>query len=160
MINSDVRITFERIVNRNITGYEVLATDKMTAIQKRIAVIDNPVTPMPVKFFTRIIDTDRPKSDVYTRIYDLKHKSILLDSEHVIKIFINGEQIDSSLYIINTVKQQLLIFALVQDDDIVEIEYYIDGIEYEFTATKEQTYTVKPIIDESNVLIGRHNLLK
>ena len=160
MINSNVRITFERILNRNITGYEVLATDKMTAIQKRIAVIDNPTSPIAVKFFTRIYDTDRPRSDIYTRIYDLKHKNIMLDQEHAIQVFVNGDKIDSSLYIINTVKQQLLVFALVKDTDIIEIEYYIDGIEYEFVANKEQTYTVKPIIDENNVLIGRHNILK
>jgi len=160
MINSNVHITFERIVNRNITGYEVLATDYITAIQKRIAVIDNPTSPNAVKFFTRIYDTDRPRSDIYTRIYDLKHDSILLDQDHKIKVIVNGAEIDSGLYIINQVKNQLLIFAMVKDDDVVEIEYYIDGIEYDFVATSQQSFTVKPIINEDDVLIGRHNILK
>lgn len=159
MIKNKINIVFERIQNINIIGYEILVTDPITAMQKRIAVIDNPKDMNPVRIKERVIDTDRPRSDIYSRIYDIRHKNLIVNQDTHMKVFVNGEIAPTDLYILNQVKQQLIVFAIIKDDDFVELEYYIDGIEYEMISDSEGEVTVKPLFNDTNVTVGRHSIL-
>ena len=84
----------------------------------------------------------------------------MINQDYGLRVFVNGEPIAKDLYVLNQTKRQLIVFAIIKDTDTIEVEYYIDGIQYEFVSECDETYAIKPIISESNVLIGRHNILK
>lgn len=163
MIKNRVHILMERSTNPNITGYEVLASSLMVfgvvGVQKTIAVIPNPKGINPIKVRMNLNGAIVPRSDIYSRIYTLKHKSIILNQDHYVKVIINGTEIERGLYVLNEYSSQLLIYIVINDEDIVEAEYYIDGIEYEFISENEERYVVRPMIDSSNAFISRHNIL-
>lgn len=158
-LKNKVTITFERSLNRHVTGYEILATNPSTAIQRRLAVLDNPKSPNAIKVKTKLELVKKDYTSSYSKSYRLKHYNILIDQNYRMKVWLNGEILDSSLYIISKSDNELVIYVVLKDDDSIEAEYYIDGMTYEFTTESAETYTAKPIINPTNVLIGRHNSL-
>lgn len=158
-LKNKVTITFERSHDRHVTGYEILATDPKTAIQRRLAVLDNPESPSPIKTKLKLELMQKEYTSSYSKSYRLKHYNIILNQDYGMKIWLNGEILDSSLYVINANDRELVIYVVLKDSDLIEAEYYVDALKYEFTTELAETYTAKPIIDPTNVLIGRHNSL-
>lgn len=153
----------ERVTNPNVVGYEVLASSLavfgVIGPQRRIAVIPNPKNINPIKIRTKLQNPKALSSDIYSRFYSLKHKSIIVNQDYNIKVIINGAEVDKDLYVLNIVNSQLIIYIVISEQDIVEVEYYIDGVEYEFISENDERYVVRPITDETNSFIGRHNVL-
>lgn len=159
MIENKVKIFMERITDKNIIGYEVLATDSITAIQECIAVIDNPKTQNPILVKSKPQIIKKEYYDIFSKEFHLKHKNIIIDQDHTIKVLINGSSVDNKCYMYDKENQKLIIFVIIEETDEIDVEYYIDGVEFEFVSKNYSSYDVKPIINENNVLIGRHNVL-
>lgn len=155
-----IKIVFERITNPEVMSYEVLSNPPNTRIQDRVFVIDNPKDINPVRVFAKFGKNDNLNTDKYTQIFQLKHTSILLDEKQFLTVYLNGVEFDSGLVTINKQYQQVFMYYELKEGDIVEFQYYIDGVEFEFdTNYPDNTYTVKPMVDQQSSLIGKHSIL-
>ena len=154
------KIVFERIANPNVISYEVLSNPINTRIQQRVFVIDNPKEVNPVKVKTTFLSNDNLNSDRYTQIFQLKHKNIFLDEANLLTVYKNGQEFDRGLVTINKHARQLFMYCEVTELDTIEIEYHIDGVEFEFeTSHVGNTYTVRPMLNEQSSSIGKHSIL-
>lgn len=155
-----VKLVFERITNPDVISYEVLSNPSNTRIQQRVFVIDNPKDINPIKVCAKFGIIDNINSDKYTQIFQLKHKNLVLDESNLLKVYKNGEEFDRGLVTINKNARQLFMYCELGEEDIITVEYCIDGIEFEFeTDQPDNTYTVRPMVDEQSSLLGKHSIL-
>lgn len=159
MIKNEITIQMERLTDKNVTGYEVLAVNPMTARQQCIAVIDNPQEENPIKIKRTLKESKAANRDPFTRIVDIPHSSVIINQKYGITLYINGEVVPIEMYLFNRSGSYIIIYIATNELDVIEAEYYIDGMEFSFTTEGTYQYSVKPIIDEENVLIGRHTKL-
>lgn len=156
----NVKIVFERLTNPDVISYEVLSSPPNTRLQERVFVIDNPREITPVKVSAKFDKNDNVNTDKYTQMFALKHNSILIDDKLFLKVYLNEEEFPRELVYINKQSKLLFVYYELKDDDVLTIEYYIDGVEFEFSTVHEDyVYIVKPIVDGQSSLVGKHNIL-
>lgn len=155
-----MKLVFERLTNPEVVSYEVLSSPPNTRLQERVFVIDNPTDINPVCVRSNYSKNDNVNSDKYTQLFNLKHSSILVDSKYFLNVYLNGQEFPRELVHINNKTNTLLMYHELKEDDNVTIEYYIDGVEFEFnTQHEDYNYAVRPIVNGQSSLIGKHNIL-
>ena len=156
----NVRIVFERLANPDVTSYEVLSSPPNTRLQERVFVIDNPKDVNPVMVKAEFTKNDNVNTDKYTQIFQLKHNTIMIDGTKLLTVYLNGQEFDRELVYINNKAKCLFVYYELEEGDVITVEYYIDGVEFEFqTQYDDYVYNVKAIVDGHNSLVGKHNIL-
>ena len=148
------KIIFKRIPDINILAYKI--TGKQTvngqSVSSTLATIDNPTSPHPLKLRKKVEYNP-------TRIFTLED-DVYYNEEHQVSVYINGKQLIEILSLYNPEKKQVqLLYQNLTEFDIIEIEYYYDGIEFVHNANQLWDYSVEYIIDYSNNNVGDHNIL-
>lgn len=148
-------IRFNRIDDRSVLNY-ILEADRVVngdVVTEQVAIIPNPKTVNPIKIRQTFTPNEFSK-------YVLSQSNVLYDNTYPIKVYINGRKLGDVLRTYNTLSQEVTIdYSKIVPWDIIDIEYYFDGIEYKHAATEDCSYKVKIDIDYSLNTVGNHNIL-
>ena len=159
-MSTKVKMVWERIKNPDVISYEILSTTHDTRIQERVFVVENPTDTNPVQVSSKFVKNDNVNTDKYTQVFQLKHHNILLDENHFLSAELNGQPFDRKLLSIHRESRKVYVYYELLDDDVLTINYAIDGVEFEFlTQEPHNEYAVKPMVDDLNSLVGKHNVL-
>jgi len=148
-------IRFNRIDDRSIMNY-ILEANRITSqgvVTEKVATIPNPKTVNPVKIKEQFSPNENNK-------YTLSQDIVLYDATYPIKVYINGRKLNDVLRVYNTLDKEVTIdYTEIQPWDIIDIEYYFDGIEYKHTTSEKCNYKIKLDIDYTLNTVGNHNVI-
>lgn len=149
------QIIFDRIDDSNIKGYDIKVievNDSGEEFRYTLATIINPKIGSPIKTIEKVKYSSNKR-------YKLNKTKVYYDTVYRINVYINSQKLNPIFINFNPESKTVFIeYNNIQIDDIIEIEYYFDGITYEHITNNSCEYYVDMIIENSNS-IGNHNLL-
>jgi hypothetical protein len=148
------RIVFKRLADINVTAYKILGKQTINgeSVTTTLATIPNPSSPTPVKI--------RKKFDYNPKLeFEIKDE-VFYNDEHDVAAYINGRKLIDVVTLYNPSKRTVtLLYQGITEFDIIEIEYYYDGIEFIHDTDKPTEYIVELVVDYTSNNVGDHNIL-
>lgn len=153
------KITFRRLSNPAVTGYEVWAhypDESYTSgiRMELLETIENPKLPESVIM-------NRIKLDYNQNATWKLPDDIYLDRDYQFKMYVNDFILSTSLYSYNRIKKLVTIDPLLKPvtvNDLIEMEYYRDLITRSYPLEQDCKISIKPLFTDS-YLYGNHNVI-
>ena len=153
------KITFQRLSEKNVIGYEIWGMFKDDTYDSGIRndlleIIDNPSEPNPV---IKRISLEGNENATWKLPNDA-----FLDRDHQFRLYINDVIVSSLCYNYNRISRLITLDTVLREyslsDDKVELEYYQDLIIKEYMLEDNCEIFVKPVFTQSYTY-GDHNVI-
>jgi hypothetical protein len=148
------RIRFKRISDPSILGYEIKAKQIIDdeEVITLLAAIDNIQSPNPIKVLKKV--------DYNSDLEFLIEDDVFWNDQHEVSVYINGRKlIDALVTYLYEKKLVSVLYNNITEFDIIEIEYFYDGMEYFHNTSVPTEYFIDLIIDRTSNNIGDHNVI-
>lgn len=148
------RLIFRRVQDLNILAYIIKAKQLIDGVEvvSTLDRIPNPPSPSPILIRKKV---EYAATNKYTIADDVYY-----NDEFDTAFRINGRQLIDMLVQYNSNRKEFtVLYENYSSNDILEIEYYYDGIEYIHHTGVPTQYAVEYDIDWTSNNIGDHNTL-